>query len=144
MTIRLRAHHLSCMLTYAGDGYSDAFTANFDAIVERIGGGEAVVIVDGPDDVCAPLLNKPDAHCVRDSVRVRDTLAARDLGTLLGVEIVEGARLRLGPAELQHMRAAFLTGQTREACYGCEWYGLCTSVARKGFRDARLGPLARP
>ena len=29
MTVRLRAHHLLCMLTYVGKGYSPAFCAGF-------------------------------------------------------------------------------------------------------------------
>ena len=36
MTVRLRAHHLLCMLTYVGKGYTAAFTANYDRIVERL------------------------------------------------------------------------------------------------------------
>ena len=29
-------------------------------------------------------------------------------------------------------------GVTREACQGCEWAGLCTTVAAGGYRDVRL------
>ena len=36
MTIKLRAHHLLCLLTYVGKGYSPAFTANYDR-VEQLG-----------------------------------------------------------------------------------------------------------
>jgi hypothetical protein len=140
MTIRLRAHHLLCMLTYAGDGYSRAFTANFDAIVAQIAAGEDVMIVAGPDDLCAPLLCAPDAHCLRESVRERDRLAARDLSKLLGIDVCEGQRLTLGKPELRQMREAFASGETRAACQGCEWHGLCTAVARRGFRDAKLAP----
>jgi len=140
MTIRLRAHHLLCMLTYAGDGYTAAFTANFDAIVKRIAAGEDILLVAGPDDLCAPLLCEPDPHCLRDSVRERDRLAARDLGTLLRMDVSDGCRVTVGKPELRQMRQAFASGATREACAGCEWYGLCTAVARRGFRDAKLGP----
>ncbi|RIA47436.1 DUF1284 domain-containing protein [Dichotomicrobium thermohalophilum] len=139
MTVRLRAHHLLCMLTYAGDGYSRAFTANFDAMVARIAAGEEVLIVAGPDDICAPLLCEAECHCLRDSVRARDELAARDLGRLLGIDLSEEQRLLVGKSELRRMRAAFAGGETREACRGCEWHGLCTRVARRGFRGAKLG-----
>jgi len=140
MTVRLRPHHMLCMLTYAGDGYSAAFTANFDAIVERIAAGEDVLIVTGPDDLCAPLLCRPDPHCLRDSVRGRDALAARDLGKLLDMDLSAECRVTVGKPELRQMREAFATGETREACQGCQWHGLCTAVARRGFRDAKLGP----
>ncbi|OWU61413.1 2Fe-2S ferredoxin, partial [Staphylococcus aureus] len=40
MTIRLRGHHLLCMLTYVGKGYSPAFVENYDAMAGRLGRGE--------------------------------------------------------------------------------------------------------
>ena len=73
-----RAHHLLCMLTFAGDGYTPEFVANFAAIVARIGAGEAVELVDGPDDVCAPLDGPDDIHCDDPSVApARPRCAAR-------------------------------------------------------------------
>lgn len=140
MTVRLRAHHLLCLLTYAGSGYTRAFTANFDAVVAQIGAGDELQIVAGPDDICAPLLNEPDTHCLRESVRARDTRAAHDLGKLLGIGIFEGQRLELGAPELKILRGAFASGRARGACIGCEWHGLCTAVARRGFHQAMLGP----
>ncbi len=139
MTIRLRAHHLLCMLTYAGSGYTPDFTANSDAVAARISAGEAIHVVAGPDDICAPLLDRPDAHCLRDSVRERDALAARDLGDLLDADLAEGQRLRLGASAVKTMREAFALGSIRKACSGCEWHALCTSLACAGFRGTRLG-----
>ncbi len=138
MTVRLRPHHLLCMLTYAGAGYSKAFTVNFDAIAARISRGAVVAIVSGPDDICAPLLDEPDAHCLRDSVRERDVLAARELGILLGTDIVEGQCLTLGASAIHTMREAFASGRTRDACLGCEWHSACTNLASADFRGTRL------
>lgn len=133
MTIRLRPHHLLCVLTYVGRGYSAAFTANYDAIAARIGAGEDVLIVAGPDDICAPLLSDAEPHCHRDSVIERDRLALRDLGELLDVAPVVGERLVLAPEVLRQMREAFTTGRTRAACAGCEWHGLCTTISGGGY-----------
>lgn len=142
MTVCLRAHHLLCLLTYAGTGYTRAFTANFDAIVARVAAGEEVLIVAGPDDICAPLLDEPEAHCLRDSVCERDSLAARALADVLEVSIFEGQRITLEQRGLKSMREAFASGRTREACIGCEWHALCTGLAQREFRQARLGPAA--
>jgi hypothetical protein len=138
MTIRLRPHHLLCLLTYVGKGYSAAFTANYDAIAARIGDGEDVLIVAGPDDICAPLLSGDDPHCHRDSVIERDSLALRDLGGLLEVPPAVGETVGLGPGLLQQMREAFATGRTRAACAGCEWHGLCTAISTAGYAGAVL------
>ena len=136
MTIRLRPHHLLCLLTYVGKGYSAAFTANYDAIAARIGDGEDVLIVTGPDDICAPLLNDAEPHCHRDSVIERDRLALRDLGELLAVPPRLGQSIALEPVLLKQLREAFATGRTRAACVGCEWHGLCTSISAGGYAGA--------
>jgi len=133
MTIRLRPHHLLCLLTYVGKGYSAAFVANYDAIAARIGDGEDVAVVAGPDDICAPLLGDAEPHCHRDSVIERDRLALRDLGELLEAPPLLGETVVLDPPTLKQMRQAFATGRTRAACIGCEWHRLCTGVAAHGF-----------
>jgi hypothetical protein len=138
MTVRLRAHHLLCLLTYVGKGYSPAFTANYDKVAERLAGGEEVLIVSGPDDICVPLLDEPEPHCLGESAAGRDHLAARDVGELLRRPIVAGARFSLDAARLAAMRQAFSEGRTREACRGCEWSDLCSAVSATGYTGTRL------
>lgn len=138
MTVNLRAHHLLCMLTYVGKGYTPAFTVNYDAIVQRLNGGEDIQIVDGPDDICAPLLGEPDPHCWRDSVIERDRQAAEALTNLLARSIRAGTRVSLGESELATMRRAFAGRDIRQACEGCEWSGLCTAIAGADYPDVRL------
>lgn len=138
--IRLRPHHLLCILTYAGKGYSPAFVANYDAIAARIGAGEDVLLVSGPDDVCAPLLGEADAHCFNASVTERDRLAARDVAALLGEAVEDEALLTLDAARLKQMREAFAAHTIRGACPGCEWHDLCTGIAAQAFAGTRIAP----
>ncbi|MET2827920.1 DUF1284 domain-containing protein [Mesorhizobium shangrilense] len=138
MTIRLRPHHLLCLLTYVGKGYSPAFTANYDVIAGRLSRGEDILIVSGPDDICAPLLGEPEPHCWGESVVERDRLAARDVGDLLARPIKPGIRIDLDAQTLARMREAFSAGLTRNACQGCEWAGLCSQVAASSYPDTRV------
>ena len=138
MTIRLRAHHLLCLLTYVGKGYSPAFTANYDGIADRLSQGEDILIVSGPDDVCAPLLDEAEPHCLRESAVERDWLAAADVEELLARPIRVGARLDLDAATLARMRQAFSASLVRKACGGCEWNELCSTVAAGGYRDTQV------
>lgn len=138
MTVRLRAHHLLCLLTYVGKGYSPAFTANYDLIVERIGAGEGIEVVVGPDDICAPLLAESEPHCRRESVIERDRLAASAVSNLLAKPVAPGALLDIGEDWTRRMRMEFSDGNARGACKGCEWYSLCTKIAGDGFRGAKL------
>ena len=139
MTIRVRAHHLLCMLTYVGRGYSPVFTAGYDAIVERLTAGEEIVLVAGPDDICQPMLDAADHHCRRSSATERDRLAADAVAKLLPRHTVrEGDPFMLDNVTLKRLRAAFQSHRTRDACDGCEWFSLCSEVADSGFEAARL------
>jgi len=140
VTVRLRPHHLLCMLTYVGKGYGLAFTANYDRIAARIGGGEAIELVAGPDDICAPVEATPGAHCRRPDIGARDRLATVALRQLLGMPLAVGDRLQPDAAMIGRMREAFAAGTTRRACAGCEWAELCDTVAGRGFTGVRLTP----
>ncbi|MDD2867564.1 DUF1284 domain-containing protein [Neomegalonema sp.] len=142
MTVRLRGHHLLCLLTYVGEGYSPAFVANADALAARIGSGEGVRIVAGPDDLCAPRLKTEPGthHCFTEDVARRDVEALREAGKLLGRDLKPGARLALSPETLGRMRRAFAEGRIRSACADCSWRGLCDGVARRGFAGGKLSP----
>jgi hypothetical protein len=137
MSIRLRAHHLLCMLTFAGEGYTPEFVANFDRIVARIGSGEAVELVDGPDDVCAPLAETGDAHCDEPSVRRRDRDALRALAAA-DRPLPATRPLILDRAAIAELRVQFAAGTIRAACSGCSWSPLCTGIAAAGYTATRL------
>ncbi len=136
--VKLRAHHLMCILTYVGEGYNDEFIANYDQIIARLRSGEPILIVSGPDDICAPLLSGNNPHCHRESVVRRDENAARIASKLLQEPIFEGARLKLSTMSLDALRLAYMGGQFSGACKGCEWIGLCKGVADGGYRQVRL------
>ena len=140
MTVRLRAHHLLCMLTYVGKGYSPAFVGNYEAIAARLSSGEEIELVAGPDDICGPLTEDSGAHCHGASVIERDRAAADAIAGLIGSPLPPGARITPSAALLARLRKTFATGEIRAACSGCEWSGLCDSVADAGYLGVRVAP----
>ncbi len=140
MTVRLRPHHLLCMLTYVGKGYSPAFVENYEVIAARLSAGEEIELVAGPDDICGPLTADPEAHCHGASVIERDRGATDALARLIDSPLDLGARLTPSPALLARLRKTFATGEIRTACSGCEWSGLCDSVADGGYVGVRVMP----
>jgi Uncharacterized conserved protein len=140
--IHLRPHHLLCLLTYVGKGYSPTFVENYDRIVARLNDGEEIEITDGPDDICAPIACDMSEHCHGASVISRDALAARDVGRILAMEIAPGTRTQLSPEAITRLRAAFASNEIRDACTGCDWEALCTQIAAKGYVATRVFPSA--
>ncbi|OCJ11638.1 2Fe-2S ferredoxin [Rhizobium sp. AC27/96] len=139
MTVRLRAHHLLCMLTFVGEGYTSAFTANYRRIAERLTEGEQIELVSGPDDICAPLLDEAEPHCVKASVIERDAAALADVASLIGEEIEPGAVLVPDANLLAKLRRNFASGEIRRACNGCEWRDLCSRIAAGNFASVLVG-----
>ncbi|HCK33249.1 MAG: 2Fe-2S ferredoxin [Micavibrio sp.] len=134
--IKLRPHHLLCILTYVGKGYSKPFTENFDAICERINQGERnVEIIKGPDDVCAPRLCDPEdtkCHCYDQDITDSDAKALNDLNLNYGDTLI------LSPEKITELREGFAQKTIRKACIDCQWYGLCTDVANSDYKDVKL------
>lgn len=141
MTVRLRPHHLLCVLTYVGKGYSPAFTANMTRIAERLRSGEVIEIVEGPDDICAPLLNDLDPHCHHASVTLRDRAAVDDIAPVLKLNIRAGTRLALVDGVVSRLRGRFASAKIRHACGGCQWNELCGSIAASGYQGVSLQDL---
>lgn len=138
MTVRLRAHHLLCVLTYVGRGYSPAFTRNMTAIAGRLARGEPARIVEGADDICRPPDAAPQDHCDGPGVLERDAHARARIEALLRRPLAPGDRIVLDGPTLARLRAAFTAGDLRPACGGCEWQHLCTEVAATGYPQALL------
>lgn len=138
--IRLRPHHLLCVLTYGGRGYTPAFVEGMNQLVDALSAGATVEVITGPDDICAPMMrcpDHPDFHCENPSVAARDALALEDLAPLLpGLGI--GARVPFSAPLIAHLRAHFATRRIRRACSGCEWEPRCTHRAEIHFEGARL------
>lgn len=144
MTVRLRAHHLLCMLTYVGKGYTPGFTVNYDRVAARLNAGEEIEVVSGPDEICAPLLTDPDAHCFSKSVMRRDAKALADLGYLLGETVTVHHRVNPNGAFVERLRSGFRQGTLRAACAGCEWANLCNDVAASNYCGVRIAPPLNP
>ncbi|WP_105418823.1 DUF1284 domain-containing protein [Neorhizobium sp. T25_27] len=144
MTVRLRPHHLLCMLTFVGEGYSPAFVANYRRLAGRLSAGETIEIVSGPDDICAPLLSDESAHCFGASVAGRDAAALADIARLLGRELEIGAVIASDQALFEQLRRAFSAGVTRDACTGCEWSSLCDRIAGEEYKGALVMKFSRP
>lgn len=143
MTVRLRTHHLLCLLTYVGRGYSDEFVAGMDLICARLTAGEDVLLVEGPDEICARLIEtSSNPHCHGESVSRRDALAAIEIASVFRRHVFPNAIMTIDRNAIQVLRRAFSAGTVRSACRGCEWDSLCTAVARDGYPGTRLfGPL---
>ncbi|MFC5650015.1 DUF1284 domain-containing protein [Paenibacillus solisilvae] len=121
MTIKLRGHHLLCLLGYRGMGYSEAFCVNMTGIYEtlRAEPDTRIEIVIGPDDICQAYPPDKPNHCNGD-VYLQDQAVLLKLGLEPGNqgswgEICERVTTNIVPSDISHI------------CSTCPWesYGVC-------------------
>ncbi|WP_159884643.1 DUF1284 domain-containing protein [Paenibacillus puerhi] len=130
--IRLRGHHLLCLLGYRGMGYSDEFCINMTAIYERlrVQPETEIVMIEGPDDICGHYPKDQHAHCEGASVYTRDARVLDKLGMELG-KPVPWSQVTAKVAD--HVEP----GDIQVICASCPWepYGVCkegVDIIRRG------------
>ena len=134
--VRLRGHHLLCLLTYKGLGYSPEFVAGMTATAARLVAGATAEIVEGPDDICEPLCRAEEhPHCHEATVPERDRRALSLVSDLLGRSLNSGDRLAFDEELRARLRSAYRDGAFETACALCEWQPLCRDIAADGYKD---------
>ncbi len=138
MTIRLRGHHLLCLLGFRGMGYSEAFAANMAQVhtALRTHPESVVEITAGGDDLCACFPADQVDHCCETTVSVRDAAVLQRLGLEPGN--------RLSWSEIwSRLQTAVEPADIGRWCGTCPWrpLGVCEEGIRKMRASDGLPPL---
>jgi hypothetical protein len=136
--IRLRGHHLLCLLGYRGLGYSPAFVERMTQVYEALRRmpQRPVRVVFGPDDLCAAFPAQGDSHCLEERVLARD----ERVRTRLGLRV--GAQLPFAEV-LARVRTGVLPDDIARWCATCPWQplGLCAEGVARVREGRGLPPL---
>ena len=135
-SIRLRPHHLLCLQTFVGHGYSPEFTAHMTIVQKQLTTDPLtpITLVNGPDDLCGHCPNCVDGSCTSPKPAVFDHLVGQKLNTTEDTENAapkhtdaSDSPLTLhGIPSILHMSEQLLA----ECCPYCEWKELCVEVCR--------------
>ncbi len=140
--VNLRPHHLLCLLTWKGVGYSKKFTAKFDSMTQQFTdhGRLGIKVVEGLDDLCDTLHPEKTSnyHCDRGGIKNRDNLVLEDINEHLALLLAHGTVFTLTPKLQQDFRTSFQEGTVRRGCASCDFQNFCTGIADEGFAETRL------
>ena len=122
--MKIRAHHLLCMLGFRGLGYSEEFTENMGKVVAEFNSGAAlpVIVVAECDVICEPCPHNRGNRCVKKPDSERRVIA-KDLDVLRRMGLESGAGLAAARVR-QIVKESFSSGDLAEICSDCQWRGL--------------------
>lgn len=119
--IHLRPHHLLCIQSYIGKGYSEEFVENMDIVVGslRKDKDQIIRIIEGNDHVCKHCPHNIDgAKCESN-----DKVITMDKKVLEHLEIAPGEYTY--SYLLDRLKEKLTEEAFQDICGDCEWYELC-------------------
>ncbi|MCM8814962.1 MAG: DUF1284 domain-containing protein [Candidatus Omnitrophica bacterium] len=135
--LKIRPHHLFCLLGFKGIGYSETFVKNMDKILNMIKEDPElkVNLVMGGDDICAFCPYFSNMKCVKKSdseIILRDK--ERRIISIMDVDIPSSAKL----SELyKKIRDRFAVDMLDNLCKDCQWYSM--GDCKTGLRMLKRG-----
>ena len=139
--MKLRAHHLICLLGFRGLGYSPEFVENMAGIADQLRSSPQMLIeiVCQPDDICSSCPFLGDRGCQDKGPnsekrrRGRDRAVIHRLNTKAGdklswLEIKKRIRPSISPRDLD------------EICQDCEWLPL--GYCAQGLKELTTGAMS--
>ena len=145
-TICLRPHHLLCLQTFVGHGYSPEFTAHMTYVKSLLDADPhaPITLVNGPDDLCGHCPNCVDNACTSPKPSLFDHLVAQKLSlhNVQDAATNEKADASITSAGLLESTTPMtihsipstlrMTAQLLDKCCpGCEWKELCIEFCKK-------------
>ena len=126
-TVRLRPHHLLCLLHYTGRGYDEAFTAQMDRLSNdlRERPETEIVLRPGADCLCEHCPNLLCGVCTSGKPDRYDAAVTRLCG------LYDGEAISWQKAAEDVRENIIGHGLMKEVCGDCEWAELCQKSDRK-------------
>lgn len=120
----LRAHHLMCVTTYQGKGYSPDFVANMNRVWHALRSGQYpnVEVHAVADPLCHACPNLQD-RAEPTSCQFQRSIEARDRRLLAAMGWQEGQIIEL--AAVMEYILAHHAELLANVCVGCDWMAIC-------------------
>ena len=122
--LHLRPHHLLCLQTFIGRGYSEDFVEHMTLVKRQLADdpGTPITLVHGADDLCTHCPNCIEDRCISEKPAIFDWLVEEKLKSCKqSTELFsDSGSLRGIPEELL-VSEEILTIY----CPGCEWKEIC-------------------
>ena len=115
---KIRAHHGMCLSFFQGKGYSGEFVENMSRMKAILAENPEIILMDGPDDICAACPNRQTETCAEKASRYDREVLRR-----CGLSV--GERLPYREFSRKVIETILRRGVRAEICGDCQWSSLC-------------------
>ena len=115
---KIRAHHGMCLSFFQGKGYSGEFVENMSRMKAILAENPEIILMDGPDDICAACPNRQTETCAEKASRY-------DREVLRRCGLSAGERLPYREFSRKVIETILRPGVRAEICGDCQWSSLC-------------------
>lgn len=132
--MRLRAHHLLCILGFRGLGYDEKFIQGMEGVIQKIkeNSGLEIKLIRECDDICAACPFNIDGRCENEVVGGEERVRERDRRVAGRLDIKAGDVLTIKEV-LDSVKERIKPGDLPVICVDCPWLkmGYCEERLRK-------------
>ena len=115
---KIRAHHGMCLSFFQGKGYSGDFVENMVRMKAILAENPEIILMDGPDDICAACPNRLTETCAEKASRYDREVLRR-----CGLSVGEWLLYREFSRKVSE--TMLRPGVRAEICGDCQWSSLC-------------------
>jgi hypothetical protein len=137
--MKIRGHHLICILGFRGLGYSPEYVLNMKRVIGQLHSPRSVhfEVVDYPDDICAFCPFLVEGGCQQNGPRSEAIVKSLDFNVMARLGLTAEERLTWPEIEAK-IRARLYPEDIDVICKECQWLplGYCTE-GLKGLMDNR-------
>lgn len=132
--MRLRAHHLLCILGFRGLGYDEKFVKGMERVIQRIKGksGLEIKLIEECDDICAACPFNIDGRCENKVVGGEERVRERDSQVAERLALKTGNALTIKKI-LASVKEKIKPGDLLVICKDCPW--LKMEYCEEGLRN---------
>ncbi len=132
--MRLRAHHLLCILGFRGLGYDEKFIKGMEMVIQKIKKNPDLKIrlTEGCDDICSACPFNIEGFCGNEAVGGEEAVRRKDRE--VGERLELGARKEYGIRRILNLiKKKIKPGDLSDICGDCPWLemGYCEEGLRR-------------
>lgn len=109
--IKLRGHHVLCLLSFEGKGYSQEFVLHMDQVLHSL---DEIQIISECDEICQYCPHKKGKYCEYSRVKEYDQRIVQ----AMGFEKTKSYHWQEIKPKLEKINL-------NEICSDCQWFSIC-------------------